>query len=239
MAPILMYHYLADPPADSPHRGLYVPPAEFAAQLELLRRRNVATLSPTEYSQHLTDGAFPRSTWLTFDDGKLDNHAIGLPLLKKYGAKATFFVTVEPCLSSAAGYMPVPALKEMIAEGMSIGSHTMTHPRLARLPEDEMRREIIDSRKRLQDALGDPIDSFCYPYGNWDKRVLDTVAEAGYSLAVSTVRGNRNGEAERWCLKRAMVQPGRTGLRFRYLFGLLYHWEHSFKNRGKWKPRAS
>lgn len=236
--PILTYHYLGEPDASVPesHRGLYVTPAEFARQLADLTAWGFRTLSAEEAIAAVEGGEAPgRAVWLTFDDGHQDNFSPGLDLLRQRGHRATFFVVAEPSLTGAPGYVDVGMLREMVQAGMSIGSHSLTHPRLARLSEGDLRREVVDSRARLEDALQVPVTTFCYPYGNWNPRVVEVVAEAGYRLAVSTIRGNRNEPGERFLLKRAMIQPGRVGIRFRYTLSPVYHWLHQFKNRNKWK----
>jgi peptidoglycan/xylan/chitin deacetylase (PgdA/CDA1 family) len=238
--PILTYHYLGPPGPDVEprHRGLHVPEGEFRAQLAALSSMRMSTLSADAACDLVESGqGGGRSIWLTFDDGHRDNFDPGLRLLSEAGHRATFFVVVEPCLSGQAGFMDLAMMREMLAAGMSIGSHTLTHPRLARLGEADLRREIVDSKARLEDALGVAITTFCYPYGNWNQRVVEVVREAGYRCAVSTIRGNRNAAGERFLLKRAMVQPGRVGIRFRYLLSPAYHWLHAFKNRGKWGPK--
>jgi peptidoglycan/xylan/chitin deacetylase (PgdA/CDA1 family) len=133
--------------------------------------------------------------------------------------------------------MTVPMMKEMLEAGMSIGSHTLTHPRLARIDPEQMRAEVEISKRNIEDALGEAVTSFCYPYGNFNAATITAVREAGYLLATSTIRGNTNSEADRFTLKRAMVTPGRSGLRFRYMFSPLYRMLHDFKNRDRWKPR--
>ncbi|MBI1291570.1 polysaccharide deacetylase family protein [bacterium] len=240
MFPILTYHYLgeATPEVEPRHRGLYVPPEEFRAQLAALSALGMKSLSAEEACDRVESGRSDgRAIWLTFDDGHWDNFEPGLRLLVEAGHGATFFVIAGPSLAGERGFVGLPQMREMIAAGMSIGCHSMTHPRLARLSEPEMRREIIDSKVRLEDALGIAVPTFCYPYGNWNRRVVELVGEAGYRCAVSTIRGNRNAAGERFLLKRAMVQPGRVGIRFRYMLSPVYHWLHQFKNRGKWKPR--
>ena len=234
---ILMYHYLgAPPPAGDPHRALTVPPEEFRAHLDMIARMNRRTVTGNEYLELLTRGQANDAVWITFDDGRIDNYETAFPALMERGMRATFFVVTEWALGSRPGYIPLSALNEMAAVGMEIGSHSLSHPRLARLPEPEMRREVSESKQRLEDALGVEVGSFCYPYGNSSDSVVAAVQSAGYRLAVSTIRDNRNHEGDRWLLRRAMVQPGRTGLRFKYLFTPLYHVVHERKNRRRWKP---
>ncbi len=241
MNTILMYHYIDEPPsADRSHRGLYVPRAEFRSQLKEMKNLSLTAVDPDQYDMHLKNGhKKERTVWITFDDGKRDNYTNAFPALKEAGMIATFFVTVDPCLQEKKGYICRSELKEMLDEGMSIGSHTLSHPRLARIEASQLRAELFDSKKKLEDFLGVEVPSFCYPYGNFNDKVVELVKEAGYKLALSTIRDNRNHEADRWRLKRAMVQPGRVGSRFRYTFSPLYHILHSWKNRKRWKKRRA
>lgn len=232
MGPILMYHYLGEPPPRGErHRGLWVHPEEFRGQLAALGRMGLRTVTSRGYL------AGERGVWLTFDDGRRDNHDEGLGVLLEAGYRATFFVVVEETLAEKPGAMTPGMVRELVAAGMEIGSHTLTHPRLVRCTPAELEREVRGSREKLEDLLGQEVGAFCYPYGNFDERVMEAVRAAGYACACSTIRGNRNGEGDRWRLRRAMVQPGRTGWRFRYLMGPAYHWLHTWKNRRRWKAR--
>jgi len=234
-----MYHYIGTPPAKGdPHRGLTVPPSEFESQLRSLRAMSYTTLLGPQFGEHLQSPQFKKWVWLTFDDGHVDNYEVAFPLLKKYTQRATFFVVVDYCLKGEQGFMNVAQMKEMVAEGMEIGCHTFSHPRLAKLKRDEMRREVIDSKKALEDALGVPVRSFCYPYGSHNDEVVEAVQEAGYQVATSTIRDNVNQERDRWKLRRVMIQPGRVGLKFRYSFSNFYHIVHERKNKRRWKAKA-
>lgn len=234
MSTILMYHYIGDPVPGEPHAGLSVPLEEFRAQLLALRRMDRRTITGSEYGEGLRDGSLGNTVWLTFDDGHIDNYELAFPLLAERGMRASFFVIVEKSLGGEKGFIPIQALREMAETGMEIGSHTLTHPRLAKISPAQARKEIFDSRKRLEDALGREVVSFCAPYGNWNRSIIEMTREAGYRLMLSTIRDNRNTESDRWKLKRAMIQPGRTGWRFRYVFSPLYHWVHERKNRRRW-----
>ncbi len=237
-----MYHYIDPPPReDDRHAGLYVPPGEFRGQLALLTSMKIRSVTPEEYDRGIEEpGVLNKTAWITFDDGRIDNYQKAFPLLAEAGHRATFFVVAGDSLGgSRADRIGVSMMREMLDAGMSIGSHTLTHPRLARLDAETLRREVRDSKARLEDALGTEVASFCYPFGNWNAEVIQAVKDAGYRLAVSTIRGNRNGPEERWTLKRAMVQPGRTGLKFRYLFSPLYSLIHERKNRRRWKSKGA
>ncbi len=71
---------------------------------------------------------------------------------------------------------------------LSIGSHTMSHPILPTLTEDEIRHELRDSRTLLEAHLGRPVDLFCYPNGSTDARV-HRIAQSIYRAAVTTEEG--------------------------------------------------
>jgi len=77
--------------------------------------------------------------------------------------------------------------------GMGIGAHTMTHPILARLPQDEARAEIAGGKAQLEQLIGEPVRLFAYPNGKPDKDYqaahVQLVRELGFEAAVSTAWG--------------------------------------------------
>jgi peptidoglycan-N-acetylglucosamine deacetylase len=76
-----------------------------------------------------------------------------------------------------------------IAENFEIGSHTVSHPLLTRIPIETAREEISFSREILQKRFGQEINSFCYPRGYSNPVIQDMVVEAGYTNARSTLVG--------------------------------------------------
>jgi peptidoglycan/xylan/chitin deacetylase (PgdA/CDA1 family) len=79
------------------------------------------------------------------------------------------------------------------APGVTIGAHTLTHPMLAKHDADVARREIVESRQRLETELGIPIRHFAYPVGDPDSvgpRDFALAAEAGFESAVTTRPGH-------------------------------------------------
>lgn len=80
-------------------------------------------------------------------------------------------------------------------EGMTIGSHTRDHTRLAAIPRDEVDEQLTESRRELGERLGRECRYFAYPNGSLDDYVMERVAAAGYAAALSTRAGlNRIGE---------------------------------------------
>jgi peptidoglycan/xylan/chitin deacetylase (PgdA/CDA1 family) len=71
-------------------------------------------------------------------------------------------------------------LRELADAGWEIGSHTRTHPRLTQLADEELARELGESREASERALGRPCRSFAYPYGDFDARVVKAAERAGY-----------------------------------------------------------
>ena len=101
-----------------------------------------------------------------------------------------------------AALMDDAQVRDWLAAGHEIGSHTLTHPRLTRLPVSEAREEITASRKKLEDQFGVPIEHFCYPYGDWNDAVRELVMAAGYKTACTTDPGVNTPEDSLFALKR-------------------------------------
>ena len=215
--PILMYHKInPDPCAGG--LGLRVPPAKFAEQMEYLARHGYQTVSLAEAAAWIKgEGKLPaRPVVLTFDDGYLDNYQYAFPVLKKYGFTATVFV-VAGCAGGTnafdvrAGRQPEnrlagwPELAEMARSGITIGAHTLDHPRLTEVPPEEALRQIKRSREVIEKKLNRPVLFFSYPYGSYNGEVLRLVKESGYLAAVTTTRGLATRRSNPYALKRIRI----------------------------------
>ena len=93
-------------------------------------------------------------------------------------------------------------VREWLAAGNDIGSHTLTHPFLTRLTPEQAREEISASRKRLEDLFGRPVRHFCYPYGDWNPAVREVVIEAGFQTACTTAPGRNLPGGDLFRLRR-------------------------------------
>lgn len=123
---------------------------------------------------------------LTFDDGLGSFYGNVQPLLREYSIPATVFV-VGAAVRDPPGLrfmrrerlMTNDQLREIAADPLvTIGAHTMSHPRLAQLTdEDELREEINDGTECIESALGVSIDRFSYPYYDWSEGAREIVSE--------------------------------------------------------------
>lgn len=116
-----------------------------------------------------------KAVFLGFDDGYKDNYTYAYPILKEEGAKATFFL-----VSNSIGTdnrMTFDDIKQMIADGFAIGSHTANHARLDSLSKEEIYKEFNDSKYSLQTAFNTSINSVAYPGGYDNQDVVDTASE--------------------------------------------------------------
>ena len=107
--------------------------------------------------------------------------------------------------------MDAAQVSEWLAAGHEIGSHTLKHPWLTRLPAREAREEIVASKKKLEDLFGLTVEHFCYPYGDWNETVRDMVIEAGYQSACTTEFGINTPNTSPFAFKRITARyPSRN-----------------------------
>jgi peptidoglycan/xylan/chitin deacetylase (PgdA/CDA1 family) len=108
----------------------------------------------------------------------------------------------NPAAPDFARLMTFDELAELAAEGHEIGSHSMTHCMMPECDDRALAYELIESRRILQDRVGQSVDSFCYPNGDSDSRTANAVAKAGYRRAVTTSWGLNGPAASRFRLRR-------------------------------------
>lgn len=93
--------------------------------------------------------------------------------------------------------------------GHIVGSHTMTHPNVAHVSLDDARRELGDSKRKLETELGEPVLHFSYPhptlYPQWNQTTVRVTEEVGYSAAVTTTSGVVRANAHPLTLPRTYV----------------------------------
>lgn len=101
-----------------------------------------------------------------------------------------------------ARLMNFDELAKLSAEGHEIGSHSMTHCMMPECNDKALTYEVAESRRILQNKLGQSIESFCYPNGNADARTAQALKQAGYSRGITTAWGNNGLETDRYRMHR-------------------------------------
>lgn len=182
-APILLYHHVSTN-SDTQDSRYNIPPEKFEEQMKWLFDNGYQTINISELANLIYNGGeIPqRPVVITFDDGNIDNYNNALPILKKYGFVATFFV-VETYVNGT-DMISTDQVKELIQNGWEIGSHSKTHPHLPNISEDLLAGEIRMSKLGLEEKLGVPINTFAYPFGEINDNIIRLISSYGYKSAV-------------------------------------------------------
>ncbi len=214
--PILMYHGIGNSlrGARHPYFETTTSPSIFARHLQQLRDDNYKPVTLRDAVRALgTAMSSQRLVAITFDDGLHDFYANALPLLEKYQFPATMFV-VSGFVGSGDGekqFMTWSELREVEAQGIQVGSHTVSHPKLWHLNRRDIDRELTESKRTIEDRLGKSIEAFSYPYAfpeqdsSFVVSVRSSLVRAGYDMGVSTMIGSARISSDPYFLPRIPV----------------------------------
>ena len=214
--PVFAYHKIASPPRATADPFLYVSPARFEGHLAALKQAGWGCASLADTLTASDNAA--RKAVLTFDDGMANVLEHALQPMARHGFRAIQFL-VPGFLGRrnewdiAKGDVPEKLMddtqvRDWLAAGHEIGSHSMTHRNLRHLGPAETRQEIAGSKKALEDRFGIPVAHFCYPYGSWNEEVRDLAGEAGYVTACTLLFGVNTRDTPRLELRRISPLSG-------------------------------
>jgi len=201
--PIFMYHYIRDYSNANDPVGinLSVAPETFEQQIVWLISNNYQTVSFSFLKNPEPINFKP--IIITFDDGYQDAYDVAFPILKKYQMRGMFYLIVNKI--GTPGYLTWDEIIQMQTEGMSFGSHTLSHPDLRNLSVVTLKKEIEESKNILEQKLGKEITDFCYPSGKYDDTILKELQEDNYQTAVTTNPGISNLKDDLFLLKRLRI----------------------------------
>jgi len=164
----------------------------------------MSTRATTENKGQMHPDLPEKSVIITFDDGHLSNYTRAFPILQKYGFAATFFVTVKN-IGSYDG-VRYEQLREMADSGISIQSHTMTHPFLSDLDAKQIHWELAESKSALELALGNPVNHLALPGGRYNSTVRNTAMEVGYQTVCTSNIGINTLTSDLYALRRLAIK---------------------------------
>jgi peptidoglycan/xylan/chitin deacetylase (PgdA/CDA1 family) len=202
---ILLYHSVG---LDASHS---IPLPMFKQQMESLAKRFTVVLLRDLSAADIALPPGSNIAALTFDDGYLDNFECALPVLEDLGLKGTFFVItglMNKSLRTFAGEHPMMAethVQQLATMGHEIAAHTISHPKLTKVPPNMVRAEIEESKHCLEDLVGTEISSFAYPKGDYDEIIKQEVAAAGFRTAVTVNEGLINARSDWLELPRVWI----------------------------------
>ncbi len=199
--PFLLYHKIDLLSADVRIRGAFTAPKRFEKQISYLIKKGFSFYTASELVAHYKNhGAFPeKSVAITFDDGWKDNYTNALPILKKYGAKATVFL-VPSCIGQTTAkvtadgegtreHLSEADILGMSASGIEFGSHSFNHKLFHQITNEEIEFEVTESKKYIENLLQTECRVFAYPAGFFTDYAQAAIKNAGYVAAFSTVYG--------------------------------------------------
>jgi peptidoglycan/xylan/chitin deacetylase (PgdA/CDA1 family) len=178
---VLAYHAVGTTPS-----RFVIPPDLLDDHLDFVQSKGFDLHTASEAS------CMKRSFGVSFDDAYADGLDDLLMLLEKQDVKATFAVVAGKLggrndwdrIGSLAGrrLVDAKAVRRIAKLGHEIASHSMTHRKLTDLPPDEVKRELADSKRELENLIGMPVESIVYPFGAADKGVAESARSVGYSV---------------------------------------------------------
>lgn len=181
----LMYHELELPgrklcQSDPGYVRYILPLDAFQKQMQWLRDSGYRGINVSEAL------AYPSqpSVCITFDDGCETDLIAAAPVLREFGFRATFYITAG--FLDTPGYLNSQQLRELDSQGFEIGCHSMTHPYLPDLSDSDLKREIADAKKRIEQILCHPIEHFSCPGGRYNERVLSMARQAGFKSVANS-----------------------------------------------------
>jgi peptidoglycan/xylan/chitin deacetylase (PgdA/CDA1 family) len=208
--PVLMYHVINPPPAGAPFPGLYVPSAEFAAQMEALKAAGWHAVTMDQLEAYWKRGV-PlgpgKPIVLTFDNGYASQYENALPVLKRLGWVGNENIQLTG-LPPSQGGLTDAQVRGLIAAGWELDTQGISHADLITLDTAELKYQVATARQTLQKRYGVPVNWFCYPSGHYDATVIAAVKSAGFVGSTTVIPGWASGGEDPYRLPRLRVLGG-------------------------------
>jgi peptidoglycan/xylan/chitin deacetylase (PgdA/CDA1 family) len=207
--PILMYHVIAAPYPGAPFPGLYVPPAQFRAQMVGLARAGYRAVTLDRVRRAwLGRARLPRHPIvLTFDNGYRTQYTQALPILRRLGWVGVENLQLQG-LPPSVGGLRRRQIRALVAAGWELDTQGQSHADLTGLDAAQLRFQIDDARRLLRRRYHVPVDWFCYPSGDYDAAVVAAVKEAGFVGSTTVIPGWARPGDDSYRLPRLRVLGG-------------------------------
>jgi len=217
--PILTYHSISENLFGKvhPYHHINTPTSVFAMQMKWLRCEGYRTIGLPELLGGFETGSdLSKRFVLTFDDGYQDFSTEAFPLLRQCGFTATVFLATDRIRDASvrlegADYLTWSEVRDLHAEGITFGSHSVTHADLRSLGPEQIDYELGYSKETIEQKIGVAVESFSYPFAfpeedsDFIRYLADALENLGYSHGVSSAIGRAKPKDPRFFLPRLSV----------------------------------
>jgi len=196
-----VYHRVGDTRYPSTNISI----SDFEAHLRYLISENFQLLTLSEAIAYVrSDRPQQKTAVITIDDGYKSFFKNGLPLLKKYKIPATLFINTKTV--GAGDFMDWQQLQEALKYNIEIGNHTHSHRYFLNEPlatrYQIFQKEIEDSQATIKEKLNVAPLVFSYPYGEFDRKMISIVRDAGFDGAAAQNSGVFNEHSDLFLIPR-------------------------------------
>ena len=222
----LNYHGVARVSLRRDPRNLFVAPEDLQKHITKLRAWGYVFTAFGDLADQVSEGRGVNSVSLTFDDGLLDNLTTLLPLLRAENVPATVFAVPgwfgEPHPDAPwTRIMTADEVRELAANGIEIGAHSMTHRDLSALSYEDAHGELLTSKRVLEELLQAPVSVAAYPYGYSSEETRRACRDAGFRFACAAK--GLGAWTDPYALPRHGIGNGSTILSLRLKRNPRYH----------------
>ncbi len=181
--PILVYHHVRATKGYAKSTWSWkmsVSPATFEKQMQWLVDKGYTTVDLTTAATILqgTEQGPAKPVVITFDDNNLTAYDVALPIMTARNQTATYYIITNKLDTNTT--IDRERVKDLVAKGMSIQSHTIAHPVLTAVSLKRLDAELVESKRVLEELTGKPVLHVAYPGTAHNKTVREHAKQAGY-----------------------------------------------------------
>jgi peptidoglycan/xylan/chitin deacetylase (PgdA/CDA1 family) len=210
---VLIYHVINPPPGGAPFPGLYVPRAEFQAQMLALARAgwHAVTLDQVlAYWRHGVPLPAGRPIVISFDNGYQSQYSNALPVLRALHWVGDLSLQLSG-LPPSQGGLSRRQVRALVGAGWELDTQGFSHADLITLDPSSLHYQVAVARTLIRDRYHVAANWFCYPSGHYNATVIAAVKSAGYVGSTTTIAGWASPQQDPYRLERIRVLEGTTG----------------------------
>ncbi|MFA6618256.1 MAG: polysaccharide deacetylase family protein [Candidatus Neomarinimicrobiota bacterium] len=246
--PVLAYHKVSTQ-WELSFTMLY--PKQFERQMRYLAKKGYIGKSLKEYLANPQDNYFV----ITFDDAYESVYKNAFPLLQELGFTASIFVICNYMGKNNtwdftpgkiySRHMDKESILKLHHAGWEIGSHGLDHLVITSMSSEEAMNDLQESKAILEDLVGEDVESFCFPFGNYTKEIVEKAKKAAYKNLVGYTERSRYGVIKRSSVYRLVdnkysvlrkIQQGSSSMFFAHIKEAFFH---SFSLLSRMKQKVS